>query len=94
MNDNTSNTPDNASRPGNRNTRPRDEHGRFLPRNKANGEPKTIVEIANEALNNMDDDEFDHALTLARSKDTPEGNEQVETLEEWHGKKPAAKDDK
>jgi hypothetical protein len=42
----------------------------------------------------MDDDEFDHALTLARSKDTPEGNEQVETLEEWHGKKPAAKDDK
>jgi len=41
----------------------------------------------------MDDDEFEHALTLARGKDTPEGNEQAETLEEWHGKKPAAKDD-
>ena len=68
MNDNTSNTPDNASRPGNRNTRPRDEHGRFLPRNKANGEPKTIVEIANEALNNMDDDEFE---AIARHVEDP-----------------------
>lgn len=50
MNDNNmSNTPDNASRPGNT-PRKRDSNGRFIKRNKENGQPKSMTEMAIEVV--------------------------------------------
>lgn len=52
-----------------------------------------ITEWTKSEVKSMDDGEFDHIVAYASQQGTELGDEQVETLQSWRGKKKAKEED-